>query len=221
MVIKETILHSGWSYGNGDDQYDNESLGSTRTVLILEKLMENSSSNKKNEKHDIIGSRNKDKHTEEYGWTTIGINSSRKPKTKNEMPTPIDSVITTININPKIVKKGAPEAQIDSPIRNNRCTLSDDNKGKEGKTDRPEEQETNNKETKATLTEAEMRTKPQEENKKKAAEETKEHENGQVIIRTRIDTRNNKVQEQENTDKKIGHEGRKELTGTGTKEERN
>jgi hypothetical protein len=33
MVIKGTILHSGWSYGNGDDQHDNESLGSTRTVV--------------------------------------------------------------------------------------------------------------------------------------------------------------------------------------------
>jgi hypothetical protein len=76
MVIKETILHSGWSYGNGDDQYDNESLGSTRTVFISEKLMENSSSSKKNGKIELIGSRNKDKHTEEYGWTKIGINSN-------------------------------------------------------------------------------------------------------------------------------------------------
>jgi hypothetical protein len=54
MVIKETILHSGWSYGNGDDQYDNESLGSTGTVFISEKLMENSSSNKKNGKIELM-----------------------------------------------------------------------------------------------------------------------------------------------------------------------
>jgi hypothetical protein len=50
MVIKETILHSGWSYGNGDDQYDNESLGSTRTVVKKKKLVENPTSNKKNER---------------------------------------------------------------------------------------------------------------------------------------------------------------------------
>jgi hypothetical protein len=49
MVIKSAFVHSGWSYGKGDDQYDNESIGSTKTVVKLEKSMENSSSNKKNE----------------------------------------------------------------------------------------------------------------------------------------------------------------------------
>jgi hypothetical protein len=107
-------------------------------------------------------SRNKDKHTKEYGWTKIGINSNRKPNTKNETPTLIDSVITTININPKIVQKGAPKAQIDSPIRYNRCTISDGNKGKEGKTGRTKEQEEENKQIRSTLTEAETRTKPTE-----------------------------------------------------------
>jgi hypothetical protein len=34
MVIKATVIHSGWSYGKGDDQYDNESLCSTETVGI-------------------------------------------------------------------------------------------------------------------------------------------------------------------------------------------
>jgi hypothetical protein len=24
MIIKSTFVHSGWSYGKGDDQYDNE-----------------------------------------------------------------------------------------------------------------------------------------------------------------------------------------------------
>jgi hypothetical protein len=42
--------------------------------------------------------------------------SNIKPKMKNETPTPIDSVIATININPEMVQKGAPKAQIDSPI---------------------------------------------------------------------------------------------------------
>jgi hypothetical protein len=139
MVIKLTFVHSGRSYGNGDDQYDNESLGSTRTVFTSEKLMKNSSSNKKNEKVEIIGSRNKDKHIEEHGWTKIGTNSNRKPKTKNEKQTSIDSIITTININPRIVKQGAPEAQIDSPIRYNRCTLPDKTNKKEGEEIRKEQ----------------------------------------------------------------------------------
>jgi hypothetical protein len=219
MVIKETILHSGWSYGNGDDQYDNESLGSTRTVFISEKLMENSSSNNKNQKIELIGSRNKDKHTEEYGWTKIGINSNRKPKTKNETPTPIDSVIATININPEMVQKGAPKAQIDSPIRNNRCTISDDNKGKEGKTGRTKEQEKENKQIQATVTEAETRTKPTEKIMTTEAVETNEYEKGTANTSAREDTRNNNVQEQENKDKKKGYERKKELTRTSTGEE--
>jgi hypothetical protein len=49
MVIKATVIHSGWSYGNGDNQYDNESLCSTETVENLEKKEENSLKNKKNE----------------------------------------------------------------------------------------------------------------------------------------------------------------------------
>jgi hypothetical protein len=38
MVIKDTLLHSGWSYGNGDDQYDNESIGSTKNVFEIKKI---------------------------------------------------------------------------------------------------------------------------------------------------------------------------------------
>ncbi|MGK3740558.1 MAG: hypothetical protein ACI90V_007408 [Bacillariaceae sp.] len=37
MVIKDNILHTGWSYGNGDDQYGNESIGSTKTAVELKK----------------------------------------------------------------------------------------------------------------------------------------------------------------------------------------
>jgi hypothetical protein len=33
MVIKSTLVHFGWRYGKGDDQYDNESIGSTRTAV--------------------------------------------------------------------------------------------------------------------------------------------------------------------------------------------
>jgi hypothetical protein len=37
MVFKTNTIHCGWSYGKGDDQYDNESLGSTKTADNLEK----------------------------------------------------------------------------------------------------------------------------------------------------------------------------------------
>jgi hypothetical protein len=71
MVIKSTFVHSGWSYGKGDDQYDNESLGSTRKVLTLKKLTENSSRNKKNEYDAKMCSRQEEeeeeKHTKDQG----------------------------------------------------------------------------------------------------------------------------------------------------------
>jgi hypothetical protein len=57
MVIKSTFVHSGWSHGKGDNQYDNESIGSTETVVKLEKSMENSSRNKKIEIVEIMCSR--------------------------------------------------------------------------------------------------------------------------------------------------------------------
>jgi hypothetical protein len=62
MVIKTTFVHTGWSYGKGDDQYDNESLGSTETAVNLEKSLEISMRNKKNE-HDVrMCSRQEDKN---------------------------------------------------------------------------------------------------------------------------------------------------------------
>jgi hypothetical protein len=82
MVIKAAFLHSGWSYGNGDDQYDNESLGSTKTAFNLEKSVENLKKNKKNEYDKKMCSRQEDKHTNKHGWTTIDVNSKRKPKSK-------------------------------------------------------------------------------------------------------------------------------------------
>jgi hypothetical protein len=52
MVIKTPFVHTGWSYGKGDDQYDNESLGSTETAVNLKKSVKISMRNKKNE-HDV------------------------------------------------------------------------------------------------------------------------------------------------------------------------
>jgi len=119
MVIKETILHSGWSYGNGDDQYDNESLGSTKTVVKTKKFVENSMSNKKNEYDEKMCSRQDDKHTNEQGWTTIDANK-RKPKSKTSNNITLDSIISTIDIEFNIDMNGTLEATIDSPIRENR-----------------------------------------------------------------------------------------------------
>jgi hypothetical protein len=110
MVTKPTFVHSGWSYGKGDDQYDNESIGSTETVVKLEKSMENLSSNKKNEYDVKMCSRQEDKqqHTNDQGWTAIETNSKRKPKSKNSRGTSIDSIISSINIDFNIDKRRGP-----------------------------------------------------------------------------------------------------------------
>jgi hypothetical protein len=219
MVIKETILHSGWSYGNGDDQYDNESVGSTRTVFRLKKSMENSSRNKKNGQNELIGSRNNDEHTDENGWTKIGIKSNRKPKTKNAKQTSIDSVITTINVDPEIVQKGAPRAKIDSPIRNNRCTISDDTNDKEGKTKGTTKKEEENKQIQATSKEEEIRIKTEGESKTTEIAETNRCETRTDNTSAKEDTRNNNRQENEDMHKKNDYEKKYVLRGTGIGEE--
>jgi hypothetical protein len=106
-------------------QYDNESIGSTETVVKLEKSVENSSSNKKNEYDVKMCSRQEDKqqHTNDQGWTTIETNSKHKPKSKNSRGTSIGSIISSIDINFNIDKNGTLEATIDSPARENRCTI--------------------------------------------------------------------------------------------------
>jgi hypothetical protein len=102
MVIKATVTHSGWSYGNGDDQYDNEFLGSTKTAVKLEKSMENSCRNKKNGSEVKMCSRqddkNKNKNTNDQGWTKIDKTSKCKPNSTNNKSTTIDSIISSIDI---------------------------------------------------------------------------------------------------------------------------
>jgi hypothetical protein len=131
MVIKTTFVHTGWSYCKGDDQYDNESLGSTETAVNLEKSVKISMRNKKNE-HDIKmcsrqEDKNKNKNINDQGWTTIDANSKRKPKSMASNNTTIDSIISSINIECNIDTNGTIEAKINSPIRNNRCTIPDKN----------------------------------------------------------------------------------------------
>jgi superfamily II DNA helicase RecQ len=127
MVIKATVLHSGWSYGNGDDQYDNVSLGSTKTAVNLEKSVENSKKNKKNEYDEKMCRRQEDKHTKDQGWTTIDTNRNCKPKSKTNSKTIIDSIISSIDVELNIDTNGTLEANIDSPVRENRCTIPDKN----------------------------------------------------------------------------------------------
>jgi hypothetical protein len=88
--------------------------------------MENSSGNKKNEQVGIMCSRNKEEHTDEHGWTTIDNNSSRKPKKTTSKQTSIESIISTIDIETKINKNGAPEAQINPPTRRIVCYLPEE-----------------------------------------------------------------------------------------------
>jgi hypothetical protein len=131
MVIKATVTHSGWSYGNGDDQYDNESLGSTKTAVKLEKSMENSCRNKKNGYEVKMCSKqddkSKNKNTNDQGWTKIDKTSKRKLNSTNNRSTTIDSIISSIDIELNIDMNGTLEATIDSPTRKNRCVVPDRN----------------------------------------------------------------------------------------------
>ena len=125
MVIKTNLLHTGWSYGNGDDQYENESIGSTMNAVELKKLMENSERKDQNDQGEIMCSNHSSVHTDEQGWTKIEANRSRKPKSENSKRSTIDSIISSINLDFKIATNGASEVKIDSPVRENRCTISD------------------------------------------------------------------------------------------------
>jgi hypothetical protein len=108
MVLKKNLIQGGWSYGNGDDQYDNESLGSTITAVKTEKLVKNSMKNKKNEYDEKMCSRQEDKHTieQEQEWTTVEANSNHKPKSKTNRSTTIDSIISSIDIEFNIDTNG-------------------------------------------------------------------------------------------------------------------
>jgi hypothetical protein len=99
----------------------------------LEKSVKISMRNKKNE-HDVKmcsrqedRNKNKNKNTNDQGWTTIDANSKRKPKSMASSNTIIDSIISSTNIECNIDTNGTIEAKIDSPVRNNRCTVPDKN----------------------------------------------------------------------------------------------
>jgi hypothetical protein len=87
--------------------------------------MENSSRNKKNEYDVKMCSRQEDKHTNDQGWTTIDTNSNCKPKSKTNNNTTFVSIISSIDVEFNIDTNGTLEANIDSPIRENRCIVPD------------------------------------------------------------------------------------------------
>jgi hypothetical protein len=216
MVIKDTVLHSGWSYGNGDDQYDNESLGSTKNVFETEKFAGKSKENRRNTHEGKMCSSNNKEHTDEQGWTTIETNRRRKPnpKTINQS---IDSIIATINVDINQFLKGAPEAKIDSPIRENRCTIADTSNTKANKfipvknvrqslvppRGGEQDEKGTNDQAEATVI-----------NKGKEYDEK-----GGRIARSRGDTRSNKAKEDERMETMKWKKGTKDSTPTSTEEE--
>jgi len=125
MVIKTTLPHSGWSYCNGDDQYENDSIGSTVNAKNLEKVASNLTKNDQKSYMKVIGSKNNEQHTNEQGWTRIDSNSDRKPKSMTNQHSTIDSIIASIDMDFNTRKNGALEANIDSPVRENICTIPD------------------------------------------------------------------------------------------------
>jgi hypothetical protein len=125
MVFKATLIHCRWSYGKGDDQYDSESIGSTKNAVNLEKSVKKLKKNKKNEYDEKMCSRQEAKHTNDQGWTTIDANSKHKPKSTNSKHTTINSIISSIDIEFNIDTNGTLEAKIVSPVQKNHCTTPD------------------------------------------------------------------------------------------------
>ena len=217
MVIKDTLLHSGWSYGNGDDQYDNESVGSTKNVFETKKFAGKSKENRRNNHEGKMCSSNNKERTDEQGWTTIETNRRRKPKSEITNQS-IDSIIATINVDINKFLKGAPEAKIDSPVRENRCTIADTVCNKKEATEfipvknvyqscvSPEGGE---QEGKGTNDQAEATV----------IKRKKGYDKKGKIVRVRGETRSNKAKEDERMETKKWKKGTKESTTTSTEEE--
>ena len=127
MITKPVLIHHGWSHTNGEDMYDNISIGSTKETENGKNLVQKSLKMKENTQDGMIGSKNNGKMTnndDEQGWTTIEANGRRKPKTTTMERPIIDSIITTINVETTTVH-GAMEVRIESPVRSNRCIIPD------------------------------------------------------------------------------------------------
>ena len=125
MITKPVLIHHGWSHTNGEDMYDNISIGSTKEARSGDKLDQKSMKLKKNSENGIIGISGTDTDTDVQGWTTIKANGRRKPKTTTMERPIIDSIITTIDVETMTVQDGVMEVRIESPERRNRCIIPD------------------------------------------------------------------------------------------------
>jgi hypothetical protein len=185
----------------------------------MEKSIENSRRKDKNDHKQMIYSKQNRVHTDEQGWTTIEANSRRKPKSKNINQSSIDSIIATINVEFNKFLKGAPEAKIDSPARDNRCTIADTvcNTNMKEADFKPDK---NVCQSLAT-TEGKER---QGKGTKDQAEATVDREKGYDkkggrFVKFRGDTRSNKAKENERMETTKRREGIMEWTPTSKEEE--
>ena len=150
MVFKTHIDHCGWSYGKGDDQYDTESIGSTKAATNSAKFDGKMKENDENGDGRKMCSKQYAEHTGEYEWTKVKANSNRKPKASTTKHTSTDSIIMSIDVELKLDSKGSREAKIVSPARTIRCTVPDTGTGAKKQVKRVGEATKPHKEIKVT-----------------------------------------------------------------------
>ena len=150
MVFKTHINHCGWSYGKGDDQYDTESIGSTKAATNSAKFDGKMKENDENGDGRKMCSKQYAEHTGEYEWTKVKANSNRKPKASTTKHTSTDSIIMSIDVELKLDSKGSREAKIVSPARTIRCTVPDTGTGAKKQVKRVGEATKPHKEIKVT-----------------------------------------------------------------------
>ena len=124
MVFKTPTSQYGRHYGKDNDQYDDESIGSTKTATNSVKFVEKSTEKGKIEGNKKMCSKQQEENNEKE-WTTIEANSKRKPKSNSNKNTTMDTIISSIDVDFNIDKNGLLKARIDSPKRNNRCNIPD------------------------------------------------------------------------------------------------
>ena len=220
MVIKSTLVHSGWSYGKGDDQYDNESIGSTRTGVNSEKSMENSKRNKKIETIGSMCSRTDDKHTDEDGWTTIDVNNNRKPKKNNSKKISIETNKSVINVGPKIDEKGDTKAQTETSIGGDKSTTTEEiTKQQEEEMKNEKQRKQKQKQTAAITTGKQEEQKSGTHTKTREMAENKEYGKVNKNNESREDTRSNNRQGNGRNDKKQEYVRQLEIETTSKGEE--
>jgi hypothetical protein len=113
MVIETTRPHSGWKYGNVDDQYDNDSVGSTKKRLESGKI--GTKMNKQNLCATKARTASESKLNGEIGITTMAANgpsecnqiSIRVTADINKTQQTIQKTPTRVRIVTLLVVRGA------------------------------------------------------------------------------------------------------------------